>query len=361
MADGLKILLLDDEIDTLELYQQYLQTLSCKPEVRVCDSGTKALALLESEPFHLMISDLNMPKMDGLQVLSIVRRKLPEMKIMVMTAVVDDQFRARAYALGVDLFWQKPSSEQEIKLFLEGVESVLKRSESGGFRGVQSKSLVDIVQLECISQSSSVLKITNGKLEGRIWINNGELIDAVIGDLFAEEAFKKIMTWRAGNFENLPAEPGKERRIFNTVDGLLLDIAQIMDENQAIEDGTNTPKGDLHEEAMARESSMQQSVKVKGVDFILAATKDGSKPPENWGVENPEPLAKWTVETWKAFEALGVAFVAGNLKEIEGRGMKRNVSIEEAGDKLLCLGLERGLTVGEGREVVKTVLSKWVS
>ena len=31
-----------------------------------------------------------------------------------------------------------------------------------GFRGVQSKSLVDIIQLECMSQSSSVLRITNG-------------------------------------------------------------------------------------------------------------------------------------------------------------------------------------------------------
>lgn len=360
MPGSPKILLLDDEIDTLELYQQYLQTMPCKPEVRICDSGTKAFALLESESFNLMISDLNMPRMDGLQVLSIVRRKYPEMKIMVMTAVVDDQFRARAYSLGVDLFWQKPSSEQEIKLFLDGVQAVLERTEQGGFRGVQSKSLVDIVQLECLSQSSVVLKITNGKLEGRIWILNGELIDAELGDLRGEEGFKKIMTWRAGNFESLPAEPGRERRIFNTVDGLLLDVVQIMDENQALEAGS-APKQELPDEAMSRESPLQQSAKVKGLDFILAVAKDGSKPPESWGVENVEPLAKWTTEVWGNFQALGEKFVAGMLKEVHGKSLKRNLSIVEVGDKLLCVGFERNLGLSENRQTLKTVISKWVS
>jgi CheY-like chemotaxis protein len=360
MPDSPKILLLDDEIDALELYQQYLQAMPCKPEVRICDSGTKAFALLESEPFNLMISDLNMPRMDGLQVLSIVRRKYPEMKIMVMTAVVDDQFRARAYSLGVDLFWQKPSSEQEIRLFLDGVQSVLERTDQGGFRGVQSKSLVDIVQLECLSQSSAVLKITNGNLEGRIWILNGELVDAEMGNLQGEDGFKKIMTWRAGNFESLPAEPDRERKIFNTVDGLLLDAVQILDENQALEAG-NAPKQDLHDEAMTRESPLQQSAKIKGLDFVLAVPKDASKPPEGWGVENAEPLGKWTVAVWGDFQKLGEKFVAGALKEVHGKSLKRDLSVVEVGEKLLCIGFERNLSLGESRQTLKTVLSKWVS
>ena len=84
-----------------------------------------------------------------------------------LTAEVDEQFRSRAYALGVDFFWHKPATEQENKMFLECIESLLGRETEGGFRGVQSKSLVDIIQLECISQSSSVLRITNGPLTGR--------------------------------------------------------------------------------------------------------------------------------------------------------------------------------------------------
>jgi len=355
-----KILLLDDEEDALELYQQILATLPSKPEIRTCDSGTKALALLESEEFTLMISDLNMPKMDGLQVLSIVRRKYPNIKIMVMTAVVDEQFRARAYALGVDLFWQKPSSEQEMKLFLEGVDSVLQRYEQSGFRGVQSKSLVDIVQLECLSQSSTVLKITNGVLVARIWIQNGELVDAEMGDITGEEAFKRILTWKAGNFENLPAEPTRERKIFNTVDGLLLDAMQMIDENQAIADGT-APKEEVHEEAASRQTPLQMSAKVKGVDFLMALPADSAKPPEFWGVENPEPLAKWARQTWQGFNQLGDQFVCGKCVAIDGRSLRRQVALLAAGERLLCIGLERGLSQEQRQETVNNVLAKWVS
>ena len=94
-------------------------------------------------------------------VLAIVRRKYPQLRTVALTAEADEQFRSRAYALGVDLFWYKPATEQETKMFLECIESLLGRETGGGFRGMQSKSLMDIIQLECISRSSSVLRISN--------------------------------------------------------------------------------------------------------------------------------------------------------------------------------------------------------
>src|SRR2546426_3683034 len=199
------ILLLDDDPDLLDLYREILSQLPSRPEIFTATTGTRAMALLEAEPFRLLICDLKMPKMDGLQVLSIVRRKYPQLRTVVLTSVMDEQFRSRVYALGVDLFWQKPASEAEIKMFLECLESLLGREEESGFRGVQSKSLVDIIQLECISQSSSVLRITNGSWTGKIWIQEGEIIDSETEDLQGEPAFTKILSWRAGGFEALPA------------------------------------------------------------------------------------------------------------------------------------------------------------
>src|ERR1700753_81696 len=110
MASSHKILLLDDDEQMLELYQQLLQDLPSQPEVQICSSGARAISLLDAEPFTLLITDLRMPKMDGLQVLSIVRRKFPHLRIIVLTGLVDEEFRSRAYAQGVALFWQKPSN-----------------------------------------------------------------------------------------------------------------------------------------------------------------------------------------------------------------------------------------------------------
>src|SRR4051812_13754336 len=218
-----KILLLDDDPDLLDMYQEILTQLPSRPEIYTASTGARAMAMLESDTFRLLISDLKMPKMDGLQVLSIVRRKYPQLRTVVLTSVVDEQFRSRVYALGVDLFWHKPSTEQEIKLFLECLESLLGRETESGFRGVQSKSLVDIIQLECLSQSSALLRITNGGLIGKIWILNGELIDAEAGELSGEPAFHKILSWRAGMFETLPAEPNRPRKISKPYSTLLLE------------------------------------------------------------------------------------------------------------------------------------------
>ncbi|MEW6161374.1 MAG: response regulator, partial [Verrucomicrobiota bacterium] len=153
-----KLLLLDDDQDVVELYREILSQLPSQPEIHTATSGARAISLLESEPFTLLLSDLKMPKMDGLQVLTIVRRKFPHLRTAVMTSGVDEQFRARAYALGVDLFLEKPNTSKEISFFLDCIESLLGREQAGGFRGVQSKSLVDIIQLECLSGSSSVLR-----------------------------------------------------------------------------------------------------------------------------------------------------------------------------------------------------------
>src|SRR5215472_18362198 len=201
MAISHKVLLVDDDPDLLDMYRELLADMPSRPEVFTANSGTRAMAMLEAEPFRLLICDLRMPKVDGLQVLSIVRRKYPQLRTVVLTSVMDEQFRSRVYALGVDLFWQKPGTDHEIKLFLECLESLLGRESEGGFRGVQSKSLVDIIQLECISQSSSLLRITNGKLTGKIWIQDGEIVDAEADELKGEPAFQKILSWRAGNFE----------------------------------------------------------------------------------------------------------------------------------------------------------------
>src|SRR5262245_56740226 len=269
-----KILLLDDDQDFLDLYREMLsQHLPSMPEVRMANSGARALSLLESEQFNLLICDLNLPKMDGLQVLTIARRKYPQLRLVVLTGIRDEQFRTRAYALGVDQYWIKPETDQEMGLFMESIESLISREAQAGFRGVQSKSLVDIIQLECLSQSSCMLKIINGLTEGKIHIQNGDVIDAEMPGMTAEPAFQRIRSWKTGSFEILPPDPTRVRTIFTSYQGLLLNTAQAIDEAASQEpiandnpDATPNPipsPGDLAP-LLAEVSQME------GVEFVLA-------------------------------------------------------------------------------------------
>ncbi len=349
---GHKVLLLDDDVDLLDMYRQLLGQLPSQPEIHTATSGPRAMAMLEAEPFRLLICDLKMPKMDGLQVLSIVRRKHPELRTVALTSVADEQFRSRAYALGVDLFWYKPATEQEIKMFLECLESLLGRESDSGFRGVQSKSLVDIIQLECISQSSSVLRITNGGLIGKIWIHEGEVIDAEAGEMTGEPAFHKILSWRAGGFESLPAEPSRPRTILKSYNGLLLETAQAIDESRA----TAEQNG-----AAAITSTMPQLSQIEGIEFVLAMKPGQENPPIARGLENPERMAEWSRQTLERFRALSDRIHAGPLEQYEGLGPQRHVTLTTHGETEFCLGWKHSMTLDQVREMTKKILTLWAS
>jgi CheY-like chemotaxis protein len=327
--------------------------LPSRPEIHTGNSGARVIAMLEAEEFQLLICDLKMPKMDGLQVLAIVRRKYPHLRTVALTAEVDEQFRSRAYALGVDLFWHKPATEQESKMFLECIESLLGRESEGGFRGVQSKSLMDIIQLECISQSSSVLRISNGSVSGRIWIQDGEVVDAEAIDVRGESAFQKILSWKAGNFEMLPAEPSRPRTIFKSYNALLLESAQALDEGR----GEVTAQG-LPESLTSPLSELSQ---FEGVEFVLAMKTGQRGHQVARGLENPERMATWAQQNLERFRALGDQLSAGPLEQLEGFGPQRHVALACREGTEFCVGWQPALAPDQVREMMKKLLAVWAS
>lgn len=352
------ILLVDDDPDLLDVFRDILGRLPSQPVIRTASTGARAIAMLEAEPVSLLICDLKMPKMDGLQVLSIVRRKYPELRTVVLTGVADEQFRSRVYALGVDLFWQKPGSDEETNMLLDCLESLLGRESEPGFRGVQSKSLVDLVQLECISQSSSVLRITNGPLTGRIWINNGELIDAETEALRGEEAFQRILAWRTGNFESLPAEPDRPRTIFKSYNAVLLESAQAFDESRQAVAAAPGIAGGTDGAQVSRLATLLQ---VEGIEFVLSAKTGEEGGFESRGLEDPARLAAWTRQSLENFRALGDRLQAGPLEQITGLGPQRHVALAQHGDSELCVGWRQSLSAEAVRDRMKKVLALWAS
>ena len=347
-------MLVDDDAAFLELYQEMLSKhLSCTPDVRTTASGPRSLSMLESEPYNLLIVDLNMPKIDGLQILSIARRKYPHLRLVVLTGVRDDQFRTRAYAMGVDQYWIKPESDQEIGLFMESIESLLSREAQGGFRGVQSKGLVDIIQLECMSQNSCVLKISNGLIDGKIWIQNGEVIDAEAADIAGETAFQRILSWKTGSFEILPPDPDRHRTITTSYQGLLLNTAQAIDEAASLVPLTPT-EGDANKATFALAEICQWPM----VECVLSVR--GKNARDYYGLEDAGPVAKWVEDTLSNFADLGERLQVGQLQQIVGTGPRRKIAMATFGDAKLCIGFSTAISTEQLRETFKNILTKWV-
>jgi CheY-like chemotaxis protein len=339
----------------LEVSRETLARLPSKPEIRTVNTGTRAVALLDAEPFRLLICDLKMPKMDGLQVLAIVRRRFPELRTVVLTGLEDEEFRSRAYALGVDLFWLKTDMQQNPQMFLDCVESLLGRDMETGFRGIQSKSLMDIIQMECLSRSSTVLRITRGPLVAKLWIQEGELVDAETEGVRGEAAFRRILAWKSGTFENLSAEPKRERTIFTSVNALLLQSAQTIDE-------TANPSGPDSEQANHRKTVWKLALVTReGAEFVVATAPDRQNEVEAWGTQCAGQLAAWIRRVTEVAKRLSDRLEAGPLLYLSGSSMERQVLLLPRDEKSYLIAWPPDAPADQLYEKTKKLVASWDS
>jgi CheY-like chemotaxis protein len=110
---SVSILIVDDEPDVAELFRQRFRR-----EVRqgfyvlhFADSGEEALRMLAAgvrPELIVILSDINMPGMDGLTLLGEIRRRWPELPVMMVTAYGDEERRRKASERGAAEFITKP-------------------------------------------------------------------------------------------------------------------------------------------------------------------------------------------------------------------------------------------------------------
>jgi two-component system, NtrC family, response regulator PilR len=109
-----KILVVDDE----DSMCQYLSILLQKEgyQVRAVNSGLEALAIVESESIDLVMTDIQMPKMDGIQLLKGIKNIEPTTPVIIMTAYASEQSAIDAVNLGAFSYLQKHCKNDEIKM-----------------------------------------------------------------------------------------------------------------------------------------------------------------------------------------------------------------------------------------------------
>jgi DNA-binding NtrC family response regulator len=112
------ILIVDDELDMLKLLRRSLKPdLNCS--VETASSAETALQLLEKQPFDLVLSDIKMPGMGGMELLEIIKRKYAEMTVVMMTAYGHIDMAVEAMKYGAYDFVTKPFEHETLILRLE--------------------------------------------------------------------------------------------------------------------------------------------------------------------------------------------------------------------------------------------------
>ena len=101
-----KILVIDDEAIVRTSCERSLGTEGY--EIKMASSGKEGLAFLEKEPFGLVLLDLKMPDMDGVEVLNKINERWPDTKVIMITGYSTVETAVQALRLGAYNFIEKP-------------------------------------------------------------------------------------------------------------------------------------------------------------------------------------------------------------------------------------------------------------
>ena len=119
-ARSARILVVDDEPDLADLFRQRFRREARQGTyvMHFAASGAEALDRLaeEIQPSLLaVLSDINMPGMDGLELLAEIKQRFPNLPVMMVTAYGDDERKRRARELGAFEFLPKPIDFDQLK------------------------------------------------------------------------------------------------------------------------------------------------------------------------------------------------------------------------------------------------------
>lgn len=216
-----RILIVEDEPSVLNLYR-YLLT-DGGYGVATAQSGSEAMEKL-SEGFDLVLTNLKMKDMDGMEMLELVKERSPETAVIVVTGYATLDSAIEAIRRGADDYINRvesiarllPSVEKALKnrklrqQFIEtvkqqAVDEIVSTTVSGNLRDM---SLTSIVQITCTDMKSArlVLRQPNSmpggeEREGVIFFENGQIVHAAVGSLQGTEAVYELLDWDEGFFQ----------------------------------------------------------------------------------------------------------------------------------------------------------------
>ncbi len=109
-----RILIVDDDPNLAFLLAENLTDLGPDFEIETCHTGTQAIALNQINPFDLVITDLIMPGLSGLQVIRRLSHLYPGIKLMLMTSYGNEYIVSNAKKMGDVSYIAKPFSIEDM-------------------------------------------------------------------------------------------------------------------------------------------------------------------------------------------------------------------------------------------------------
>lgn len=281
-----QVLLVDDSMAFLEALGEMFEVLSDKTwEIHKAASADQALAILQQHPIDLAVLDISMPMLDGVQLLTVIQRRHPDVKKVIVTGHATDAYRATCLTNGAELFLEKPITSDGFVSVYNLLNDLFVWSQREGFTGtLRQVGLTDVIQIECLRRSSTILEVLSPATRGEIYIENGAIVHATAGTLTGEKALFRLLGISNGQFRVQQFRNPPLRTIEGSWEYLLMEAARVGDEEKSMErpeENTvmTTKRPDEQPPTVPAKAPPSEnedaSIVALGEDIVVVSTYDG--------------------------------------------------------------------------------------
>lgn len=238
LSDGLALVVDDDELYR-ERATKALQDIGL--EVIIAHNGVDALGQALRRRPNVIVSDVNMPEMDGWQLLRLIRSRpsLAQIPVVFLTRLTSDGERLMGYRLGVDDYVSKPFTAAElgarVRRIIERARAQGGAPANQGLRGELAQvALASLLSLAEMERRTGVLTVVRGDEKAVLHVREGAVVKLDLGPSFASKTpldrFFHVLSWSQGRFELAASEVDCVDELRLKSSYVLLEHARLRDE-----------------------------------------------------------------------------------------------------------------------------------
>ena len=249
------LLIVDDDKNFLKSLADGIKANARSLDVLLAGNGKEAIEVLKANHIDLLVTDIKMPEMDGIELLAYMVTHHPNIPVIVMTAFATPEIEDRVTNMGTFRFLEKPVDFQML------LEKIYEGMEVGTHYFVKVLSLCSFLQTIGREKRTCTITLKSRKNTGTLYFSNGALIDGETGNAQGAGAVYDIVSWEDVEVEFDNECKKKARKIDVPLNFIIKE--ELYKRTQMVQDKKETPPGD-------KKSSEDNKINTDQTDINLA-------------------------------------------------------------------------------------------
>ncbi|OYT71335.1 MAG: hypothetical protein CFK52_08200 [Chloracidobacterium sp. CP2_5A] len=223
-----RVLLVEDDTAIAQIVARWLSRYQEELEVLTAEHGREALDILARQPADVVVTDLQMPVMDGFELIARLLSESAQLPIIVTTAMAVSDVETRLSQVRAIPVIRKPLS---VNTLYNAIRNELNARQQGVIQGLTLASFLQLLEVE---RKSCVLRVTAAGRVGYLYFSDGELLQAETGHAEGEAAAFDILLWEGVQLQmSAPPATPPSRTLHDRLMGLLMEAFRRRDEAEA--------------------------------------------------------------------------------------------------------------------------------